>query len=51
MNWYFHLIKQCGLQIKKWFRINLTVATVGDSRAGNSEMSKKMDGVLDISLN
>ena len=51
MNWSFHPIKQCGLQIKKWARINLTVATVGDSRAGNSEMAKKMDNVLYMSLN
>ena len=30
--------------------VSITVATIGDSRTGKSEMAEKMDGVLNMSL-
>ena len=35
---------------KKTTEIDITVATIGDSRTGKSEMAEKMDGVLNMSL-
>ena len=35
---------------KKATEIDITVATIGDSRTGKSEMAEKMDGVLNMSL-
>ena len=32
------------------FEVDITVATIGDSRTGKSEMAEKMDGVLNMSL-
>ena len=30
--------------------VDITIATIGDSRTGKSEMAEKMDGVLNMSL-
>ena len=30
--------------------VDVTVATIGDSRTGKSEMAEKMEGVLNMSL-
>ena len=35
---------------KKTTEIDITVATIGDSRTGKSEMAEKMEGVLSMSL-
>ena len=48
-----HLIKQTALEKKKKLseeinEISITVATVGDSRTGKSEMSEKMEEVLSM---
>ena len=31
-------------------QLDITVATIGDSRTGKSEMAEKMEGVLNMSL-
>ena len=48
-----NLIKQTALEKKKKLseeinEISITVATVGDSRTGKSEMSEKMEEVLSM---
>ena len=50
-----NLIKQAAIDKRKLLskeikEISITVATVGDSRTGKSEMAEKMEGVLNMSL-
>ena len=50
-----NLIKKTALEKKNKYsteihEVDITVATVGDSRTGKSEMAEKMDGVLNMSL-
>ena len=49
------LIKEAAIDKRKRLDSNLkevdiTIATIGDSRTGKSEMAEKMDGVLNMSL-
>ena len=49
------LIKEVAINKRKELsdnvkEVDITVATVGDSRTGKSEMAEKMDGVLNMSL-
>lgn len=39
--------KRIGANLKE---VDITIATIGDSRTGKSEMAEKMDGVLNMSL-
>ena len=39
--------KRMGANLKE---VDITIATIGDSRTGKSEMAEKMDGVLNMSL-
>ena len=50
------LIKKTAVEKKKSMgdinlkQVDITVATIGDSRTGKSEMAEKMEGVLNMSL-
>ena len=50
------LIKKTAVEKKKSIgdvslkQVDITVATIGDSRTGKSEMAEKMEGVLNMSL-
>ena len=51
----FKIIKETAIDKRKRIGANLkevdiTIATIGDSRTGKSEMAEKMDGVLNMSL-
>ena len=50
-----NLIKEVALEKRNKMadgvqEVDITVATVGDSRTGKSEMAEKMEGVLNMSL-
>jgi len=50
-----NLIKKAAVEKRKTLEngineVSITVATVGDSRTGKSEMAEKMEGVLNMSL-
>ena len=42
--------KRKALGKKDLKEVDVTVATIGDSRTGKSEMAEKMEGVLNMSL-
>ena len=49
------LIKQTAIEKRKRLggdakEVDVTIATIGDSRTGKSEMAEKMEGVLSMSL-
>jgi len=49
------LIKKAAIEKRKIAgndvkEVSITIATVGDSRTGKSEMAEKMEGVLNMSL-
>jgi hypothetical protein len=50
------LIKKAAIDKRKALgdetlkQLDITVATIGDSRTGKSEMAEKMEGVLNMSL-
>ena len=47
---YKAIEKRKAMGKKNLKEVDVTVATIGDSRTGKSEMAEKMEGVLNMSL-